>query len=199
MAYSPTTWNTNDVITKDKLNKIEQGVKTGTLLSGTDIDADKNWNGKNITNVGGISGPLLVCVAGESVRADSPLLRASDPSNTGWVKVFEAVVLTGHVGATNAYRIKYLWMMEKQGYGTGYSQIYVNGVVRGVKHSISSLVRDFEEISEDITGLKAGDKIQIYTSHPGGEGTAMLVKDIRICCEYASAGAQLTPGVSITM
>ena len=51
MAYSPTTWNTNDVITKDKLNKIEQGVKTGTLLSGTDIDADKDWNGKNITNM----------------------------------------------------------------------------------------------------------------------------------------------------
>ena len=51
MVYSPTTWNTNDVITKDKLNKIEQGVKTATRLSGTDIDADKNWNGKNITNV----------------------------------------------------------------------------------------------------------------------------------------------------
>ena len=51
VAYSPTTWNTNDVITKDKLNKIEQGVKTGTLLSGTDIDTDKDWNGKSITNV----------------------------------------------------------------------------------------------------------------------------------------------------
>jgi hypothetical protein len=46
MAYSPTTWNTNDVITKDKLNKIEQGVKTATRLSGTDIDADKDWGGR---------------------------------------------------------------------------------------------------------------------------------------------------------
>ena len=55
MAYNPTTWGSNDVITKDKLNKIEQGVKTGTLLSGTDIDADKNWNGKNITNVGAVT------------------------------------------------------------------------------------------------------------------------------------------------
>jgi len=54
VAYSPTTWNTNDVITKDKLNKIEQGVKTGTLLSGTDIDGDKDWNGKSITNVGSL-------------------------------------------------------------------------------------------------------------------------------------------------
>ena len=55
MAYSPTTWNTNDVITKDKLNKIEQGVKTASKLSGTDIDTDKDWNGKNITNVGAVT------------------------------------------------------------------------------------------------------------------------------------------------
>jgi hypothetical protein len=54
VAYSPTTWNTNDVITKDKLNKIEQGVRTGTLLSGTDIDADKDWAGKAITNIGAL-------------------------------------------------------------------------------------------------------------------------------------------------
>ena len=54
MAYSPTTWNTNDVITKDKLNKMEQGIVSASKLSGTDIDTDKDWNGKNITNVGGL-------------------------------------------------------------------------------------------------------------------------------------------------
>ena len=27
MAYTPTTWNDGDVITADKLNKLEQGVK----------------------------------------------------------------------------------------------------------------------------------------------------------------------------
>jgi hypothetical protein len=58
MAYSPTTWNTNDVITKDKLNKIEQGVKTGTLLSGTDIDTDKDWNGKSIVNISSLSSSI---------------------------------------------------------------------------------------------------------------------------------------------
>ncbi|HHY08299.1 MAG TPA: hypothetical protein GX530_07215 [Corynebacteriales bacterium] len=54
MAYSPTTWNTNDVITKDKLNKMEQGIVSASKLSGTDIDTDKDWNGKNITNVGAL-------------------------------------------------------------------------------------------------------------------------------------------------
>jgi len=54
VAYSPTTWNTNDVITKDKLNKMEQGIVSASKLSGTDIDTDKDWGGKNITNVGSL-------------------------------------------------------------------------------------------------------------------------------------------------
>jgi len=55
MAYNPTTWGSNDVITKDRLNKMEQGIVSASKLSGTDIDTDKNWNGKNITNLGKIS------------------------------------------------------------------------------------------------------------------------------------------------
>lgn len=68
MAYSPTTWNTNDVITKDKLNKIEQGVKTATRLSGTDIDTDKDWNGKSITNLGYIAATRIRSEASDTVR-----------------------------------------------------------------------------------------------------------------------------------
>ena len=68
MVYSPTTWNTNDVITKDKLNKIEQGVKTATRLSGTDIDTDKDWNGKNITNLGYIEATRIRPEASDEVR-----------------------------------------------------------------------------------------------------------------------------------
>ena len=39
MAYNPTTWGSNDVITKDRLNKMEQGIVSASKLSGTDIDA----------------------------------------------------------------------------------------------------------------------------------------------------------------
>jgi hypothetical protein len=42
MAYSPTTWGSNDVITKDRLNKMEQGIVSANKLSGTDI-ADKDY------------------------------------------------------------------------------------------------------------------------------------------------------------
>lgn len=51
MAYNPTTWGSNDVITKDKLNKIEQGLHAVSKLSGIDIDGDKDWNEKSFTNV----------------------------------------------------------------------------------------------------------------------------------------------------
>ena len=89
MAYSPTTWNTNDVITKDKLNKIEQGVKTATRLSGTDIDADKNWNGKNITNVGVIRTSDVTCVGNTNI------LFLSTPSDT--VQASSTNVLEGNI------------------------------------------------------------------------------------------------------
>ena len=76
MAYDPTVWETYDVITKERLNKLEQGARTGTLLSGTDIDADKDWNGKSITNLEAIDTPTgnvgarsqFVDVPGDTVR-----------------------------------------------------------------------------------------------------------------------------------
>ena len=51
MVYNPTTWNTDEVITKDKLNKIEQGLHAVSKLSGIDIDGDKDWKEKSITNM----------------------------------------------------------------------------------------------------------------------------------------------------
>jgi len=68
MAYNPTTWNTDEVITKDKLNKIEQGLHAVSKLSGIDIDADKDWGGKNITNLGYITANKIRPVASTEVR-----------------------------------------------------------------------------------------------------------------------------------
>ena len=89
MAYSPTTWNTNDVITKDKLNKIEQGINTASKLSGTDIDTDKDWNGKNITNVGTLSANLLILpespftIAPDLTKNAKYLMKSSDSEAAG--------------------------------------------------------------------------------------------------------------------
>ena len=89
MAYNPTTWGSNDVITKDRLNKMEQGIVSASKLSGTDIDTDKNWNGKNITNLGKISPKTWLILTG----ADPLLISKSHASST---TVTFAQVEAGH-------------------------------------------------------------------------------------------------------
>jgi len=89
MAYTPHTWN-NEVITDAKLNAIEQGVRAGTLLSGTDIDTDKDWNGKVVTNVGAL----------ETGQIDSiiPVPPASQHLVTVQPTVIEPAVLASYPG-----------------------------------------------------------------------------------------------------
>jgi hypothetical protein len=91
MAYSPTTWGSNDVITKDRLNKMEQGIVSASKLSGTDIDTDKDWNGKNITNLGKISPKTWLILTG----ADPLLISKSHASST--TVTFAQLDGTGHV------------------------------------------------------------------------------------------------------
>jgi len=78
MAYNPTTWGSNDVITKDRLNKMEQGIVSASKLSGTDIDTDKDWNGKSITNLGKISPVSWLVILG----GDPLLITKSHASST---------------------------------------------------------------------------------------------------------------------
>ena len=46
MSYTPTNWATGDVITAEKLNKLEQGVASGggvLIVTGTNGTLDKTW------------------------------------------------------------------------------------------------------------------------------------------------------------
>ena len=112
MAYSPTTWNTNDVITKDRLNKMEQGVRTGTLLSGTDIDTDKDWGGKNITNLGKIS-PIswLLILGGDPLlitkthASSTTVTFAQVEAGYGNVKIVVEGAATGPSSGTRTFKI----------------------------------------------------------------------------------------------
>lgn len=61
MAYTPTTWNDGDVITAEKMNKLEQGVKDNAGPSYTLPAANK-------TTLGGVKQAALVAeAAGENV------------------------------------------------------------------------------------------------------------------------------------
>ena len=101
MAYNPTTWGSNDVITKDRLNKIEQGINTASKLSGTDIDTDKDWGGKSITNMKALtltesSTPgLLMIYPTDSIIWQSSIQRST--SSTSYTELKR--VTSSHTGS----------------------------------------------------------------------------------------------------
>ena len=51
MVYSPKTWISNEVITKDALNNIETGIVDGRNLSEIIVDADKDMDAKSLSNL----------------------------------------------------------------------------------------------------------------------------------------------------
>ena len=136
MAYSPTTWNTNDVITKDKLNKIEQGVKTGTLLSGTDIDTDKNWNGKSITNMKALTLTSAAHVALTIIFPSDNIIASSDAAHTLSDSDVWVVAKAATIAHNGTLRIQHTHCATGGGSEQPiYSRIICDGEVRATYHS----------------------------------------------------------------
>ena len=187
MAYSPTTWNTNDVITKDKLNKIEQGIVSASKLSGTDIDTDKDWNGKSITNVGSLTshGETIINTSGEFAGGGAAYIYYADPqcnpanvcaqnlnsfskSYPGYAKglVLPEVPSTA---LGDQHTVQAQWQ-HRVGWNADGSQavrskIYVNDVAVGVeKIGIST---GYVTVSDTIP-VKPGDIISLWVSGAGG-------------------------------
>lgn len=124
MAYNPTTWGSNDVITKDRLNKIEQGINTASKLSGTDIDADKNWNGKNITNVDYIEAKRIRPEASDEVRWTKTGTGDSGQAEITHTVTIPAVYTPGT--AKIIANVAFYWNGDIG--EDGYVQVRVNGV-----------------------------------------------------------------------
>ena len=167
MVYSPTTWAADDVISSAKLNKIEQGVKTATLLSGTDIDADKNWNGKNITNLGKISPKTWLVVTG----ADPLLISKSHASSTtvtftpqldgtGHVKVVVVGAYEAYASGTRNFTIlkngSQIWTESQSPYWNGEWDVY----------------KEFTKTAFEDLSIASGDTLTL--SRSGGYGAVTL-------------------------
>jgi len=172
MAYTPHTWN-NEVITDAKLNAIEQGVRTGTLLSGTDIDADKDWAGKAITNIGTLdtqTGDVgartgFVDVPGDVVRKTfTPNIVINSTESKTLVSFtipadysteFDSNLRIGITKTSSNYTIGIEFVVERNGVqiGTGSMAVY------------QELYKTFDTTG----GCKAGDTIVIKATY-GGDG-----------------------------
>jgi hypothetical protein len=201
MAYNPTTWGSNDVITKDRLNKMEQGIVSASKLSGTDIDTDKDWNGKNITNVGTLSANLLILSESPFTIVPDPtknakyLMKSDDVETAGtkfssWTLAKSLPPLPASVSGTeNSVYVSY--QHRSSGPYTTRTRIYVNGVAVGTERSHGST--SYTTWDEVITGLKAGDIIQIYT-RAAGEAYRAYVRNLRV---YGGTfqSIPMTPGI----
>ena len=184
VAYSPTTWNTNDVITKDKLNKIEQGVKTGTLLSGTDIDADKDWAGKAITNIGALqnqTGNLgartgFVDVPGDVLRqtfTPNIALNYNDPPATLATFTIPANYSADH---DSNFRIGVRKTTSYFTFSTSIT-VYRNGT------QIGSLEMGYDQSAGNVDttgGCAAGDVITVKGKYNGDERFSPVVQTVEV-------------------
>jgi len=134
MAYTPHTWN-NEVITDAKLNAIEQGVRAGTLLSGTDIDADKDWNGKSITNMKALTLTSAAHAALTIIYPSDNIIASSDAIHTfsgaDWV-----VAKTATIAHNGTLRIQHTHCATDGGSEQPIdSRISCDGEVRATYHS----------------------------------------------------------------
>ena len=183
MAYNPTTWGSNDVITKDRLNKIEQGINTASKLSGTDIDTDKDWGGKNINNIGtlqnqtGDIGALrgFVDVAGDIVRKTIP-----GPGAIAWhstVVVASVTIPPDYDPAhASAFRVKASCGANDAGNTVRTITVKCNGA------SVGSAGTEGGVIAIDTTASFApGDALTVEATHGGAYDGGLSVSQVQIC------------------
>ena len=178
MAYDPTVWETYDVITKERLNKLEQGARTGTLLSGTDINTDKDWQGKKISNAA-IQGAAYIGTTNYAlVASDHGTVLHRDNSNASeggstWVTKKTVTVPSNQSGeVTVTYNIS----TPSSGVQWYYVQIIYDGTaVPGSLVSIYNSGSGVEPVVASIDIAAAAGKeigLQLRTELGGGVGAA---------------------------
>jgi len=188
MAYTPHTWN-NEVITDAKLNALENGLAAASTLTGTDIDANKDCNGKTFSNlnIGGNSNLLMLASASDTIvtaATGTKPITSDEP-----LKVFEIWLSPQNAGGST-YRCKYDLVAT---YFAMYAALYVNDVQVGPTRL---LVASSQAYAEDLV-LKGGDRVQVYTwGEPGGSGYSTY---LQLCADFVPVALSSTPSNRVTL
>ena len=192
MAYNPTTWGSNDVITKDRLNKMEQGIVSASKLSGTDIDTDKDWGNQEITNLRILGTSNLWRRATPSDTVVTASNGTKTTNSTSPVLCKEIVVGPRNVpGAT--YRVKF--DHSSAGDVTTHGAIYINGVQRGTTHTAVNSTPSV--ISEDFV-LNPGDRVQLYLWSGNASWTSVSTY-LQLCASFTSITLTDSPENAVTL
>ena len=196
MAYNPTTWGSNDVITKDRLNKMEQGIVSASKLSGTDIDTDKDWNGKSITNMKALtltesSTPgLLMIYPTNSIIWQSSIQRST--SNTTYTELKR--VTSSHTGSI---RIR-LTLTGSSSYN---DPVFVGIVVGGrLQAEVSGIAGWGGPVTKTVDVLVGAGEIISFQGRVDNARTTVNITNIQImgslgCVPYSTQTPTITVNV----
>ena len=165
MAYNPTTWGSNDVITKDRLNKMEQGIVSASKLSGTDIDTDKDWNGKEVTNIA-IRDATYVGTSEYALVPSSHADVYTDPStiyhNTDWATVKTVTVPSKRSGIVSVY---YNATGSSSGPSVGRARVTVDGTpVAGSEIEVDAITRSVTSFVDVAVSPGTVIGLQLYSN-----------------------------------
>jgi len=152
----------------DKLDtKVDSAAKTA-LISGLTVDADKNWNGKNITNLGKISPKTWLILTG----ADPLLISKSHASST-------TVTFTPQLDGTGHVKVVVAGAYVKYAYETRNFTILKNGsqiwtMSQGPRWNGDTNAFDaFTETAIEDLSIASGDTLTL--SRSGGEGAVTIM------------------------
>ena len=190
-AHGDVNWH---IPINENWDKIDTELDKALKISGTTIDADKDWGGRTISNVvldGSSKSTLVIARASDTLRASSD---ASKYFGRETAKSKEIQLSSRLYGSDNTFRVKFDLSGEFVDY-VGYAQIYVNDSPRGAMHS--KIGDGYRTISEDITGLKAGDKIQLYTGL--NQGQSGYVANFRIYADYDGVLVPVAPSHTVIL
>ncbi|WP_048148220.1 hypothetical protein [Methanolacinia paynteri] len=161
---------------------ITGNISTYLMLSLISINADKNWNTKNISNIGGLNVLRVVASSGTGVTKYSAL--SSEVGYEGSGTLFlQFNVPEGYCPFTdNVFKVsvdeKVVWSDRPGGH-----QLYVNGgLVWSTADSVSST--NYVTYTQDLT-LKSGDVVQMYVHNYHLYGQTYF-KDFKIQCDEES-------------
>ena len=196
MAYNPTTWGSNDVITKDRLNKMEQGIVSASKLSGTDIDTDKDWGGKSITNMKALtltesSTPgLLMIYPTNSIIWQSSIQRSTSKLTYTELKR----VTSSHTGSI---RIR-LTISPTSGYSS--DSVYVGIVVGGGLRAEVSRAVQAGAVTKTVDVIVGAGEIISFQGRVSNDRATVTITDIQImgslgCVPYSTQTPTITVNV----
>ncbi len=163
----------------------------GFGISQIAIDADKDWGNRSILNVNLLTVARLAGTARVHSTPSDTLRTSSDAvvgvPSAGGRKLKQITLGSDHVGTDNGYRLTFELARSEPNYAPKVS-VRVNEVQIGGLYAPSS--QSYSTHSVDLSGLKAGDRIQLYSAQSSSHGSC---RNFRLYADYEIALTPITP------